>query len=71
MKTRIVRHGNSYGIRIPKTLLELAGLQGEVELTADVGLLLIRPVCRPRADWAEKFKEMHRCGDDLRDLFAP
>ena len=31
MKTRIVRIGNSQGIRIPKALLEQAGLQGEVE----------------------------------------
>jgi hypothetical protein len=30
MKTRIVRIGNSRGIRIPKPLLEQTGLHGEV-----------------------------------------
>ena len=32
MKTKIVRIGNSQGVRIPKPLLEQAGLEGEVEL---------------------------------------
>ena len=31
MKSRIVRIGNSQGIRIPKPLLEQTGLHGEVE----------------------------------------
>jgi antitoxin MazE len=34
-KTRIIRIGNSRGIRIPKTLLEEAELPDEVELHAE------------------------------------
>ena len=64
MKTRIVRLGNSQGIRIPKPLLELAGIHGEVDLTAEAGRLVIRPARGPRADWAQAFKEMSRRGDD-------
>ena len=72
MKTRIVRIGNSQGIRIPKPLLETAGLQGEVELTAKRGLLLVRSVHRPRAGWGEAFQEMARHGDDaLLDDVSP
>ena len=33
MKTRIVRIGNSQGIRIPKLLIQQAGLSGEVEIS--------------------------------------
>ena len=33
MKTRIVRIGNSQGIRIPKPLLEQTGLRDEVEVS--------------------------------------
>lgn len=55
MKTRIVRIGNSQGIRIPKPLLEEAGLEGEVELKAKRGELAIRPIRAPRAGWAEAF----------------
>jgi antitoxin component of MazEF toxin-antitoxin module len=35
MKARIVRIGNSQGIRFPRPLLEAAGLEGEFVLTAD------------------------------------
>lgn len=48
MKTRIVRIGNSRGIRIPKPLLEAAGLVGEVDVTAKRGTLIIRPIHSPR-----------------------
>jgi antitoxin MazE len=68
MKTRIVRIGNSQGIRIPKPLLEAAGLQGEVDLTSSRGGLLIRPASSPRAGWAEAFELMAQRGDDT--LFA-
>ena len=64
MKTRIIRIGNSHGIRIPKPLLELTGLEGDVELSAENGTLLIRPITKPRAGWAEAFEEMARRGDD-------
>jgi antitoxin MazE len=64
MKTRIVRIGNSQGVRIPKLLLEQAGLNGEVEIRAVADGLVIRPVRKPRAGWAEAFREMARRGDD-------
>jgi antitoxin MazE len=64
MKTRIVAIGNSRGIRIPKPLLEQTGLSGDVEISAEAGGLMIRPARRPRAGWAEAFREMARRGDD-------
>ena len=72
MKTRIIRIGNSRGIRIPKSLLASTGLEDEVELSAENGTLTIRPVAKPRAGWAEAFEEMARRGDDaLLDGDAP
>lgn len=65
MRTRIVRIGNSRGIRIPKLLLEQSGLKGEVEMTAENGTLLIGPVAKARAGWAEAFREMTAQGDDV------
>jgi antitoxin component of MazEF toxin-antitoxin module len=47
MKTRIVRIGKSQGVRIPKALLEQAGLSGEVEITAEGNALVIRPTAAP------------------------
>jgi antitoxin MazE len=72
MKTRIVAIGNSQGIRIPKPLLEQAGLSGEVEISAEDGALVIRPAKRPRASWAAAFQEMARRDDDtLLDDVSP
>ena len=63
-KTRIVRIGNSRGIRVPKLLLELAQLPEEVELQAEHGRLVVRAARGPRGGWAEAAQAMHRRGDD-------
>jgi antitoxin MazE len=63
-KTRIVRIGNSRGIRVPKLLLDEAGLPEEVELRAEPGRLIVRAASRPRAGWESKARSMHRRGDD-------
>jgi antitoxin MazE len=63
-KTRIVRIGNSRGIRIPKTLLEEADLPEEVELHAEPGRLIVSAVSRPRSGWAQAAKNMSERGDD-------
>ncbi len=64
MKARIVRIGNSQGIRIPKPLIEQAGLGEEVELRVEGSRLLIESAVRPRAGWAAAFAAMHSAGDD-------
>jgi antitoxin MazE len=64
MKTRIVRIGNSQGIRIPKMVLQQVGLHGEVEMSVDGGSLVIRPAARPRTGWKSAFQEMAKRGDD-------
>jgi antitoxin MazE len=64
MKTRIVRIGNSRGIRIPREILEQTGLSGEVEMIARDDSLIIRPARRPREGWTAAFQEMARRGDD-------
>jgi antitoxin MazE len=72
MKAHIVRIGNSRGVRIPKSLLEQTGLQGEVEITAEDGSLLIRATRRPREGWAAALEKMAQRGDDaLLDAEAP
>jgi antitoxin MazE len=68
IKARIVRIGNSQGIRIPKLLLEQAQLPAEVELYAEPGRLLVRAARRPRDGWAEAARAMRaRQQDGLLD----
>ena len=64
MKARLVRIGNSQGIRIPKPLLEQTGLQDEVEIKVEDQRLVIRAVNNLRAGWDEAFEAMARRGDD-------
>jgi antitoxin MazE len=53
VRAKLVKIGNSRGIRIAKPLLEVAGLTDEVEIEAAPGVLTIRPSAHPRAGWAE------------------
>ena len=63
-KARIVRIGNSRGIRVPKSLLDQAQLPDEVELLAEHGRLVVRAARGPRAGWAAAAKAMRAEGED-------
>lgn len=74
MKARVVRIGNSQGIRIPKSVIEQCHLHGAVDLEIQQGQLVIRSAAKPRAGWHEAFEQMHRYGDDHpkdKELPAP
>ena len=64
MKAHIVRIGNSRGIRLPKTLLQEAQLEGEVELQAEPGRILISKTATPRAGWADAARRMRERSED-------
>ncbi len=70
MKTRLIRIGNSRGIRLPKTIIEQAGLTEEVELEVRDGAVVIAATARPRSGWADEARKM-RAGDDDRLLDPP
>ncbi|MGI8469860.1 MAG: AbrB/MazE/SpoVT family DNA-binding domain-containing protein [Pyrinomonadaceae bacterium] len=65
MKTRIVKIGNSLGVRIPKPLLEQSQLTDEVDMQANFGEIVIRSVRKTREGWAESFKFMAQNKDDV------
>jgi antitoxin MazE len=64
IKARIIKIGNSQGIRIPKLLLEQVDLGEEVELEVQEGQLVIRTARGPRHGWEEQFEAMAERGDD-------
>jgi antitoxin MazE len=71
-KTRIVRIGNSRGIRVPKLLLDRAQLPDEVELYAEPGRLVVQGARRPRTGWAEAARAVSEARhDDLLDEPPP
>ncbi|MDH4130104.1 MAG: AbrB/MazE/SpoVT family DNA-binding domain-containing protein [Spirochaetota bacterium] len=65
MKTKIIKIGNSKGIRIPKSILEQTNLNNEVELEIIGDHIVIRPICKKyRLGWESNFKKMTKDKDD-------
>jgi antitoxin MazE len=72
IRAKIVKIGNSRGIRIPRTILEQAGLEDEVEMKVEGSRLIIHAARRPRQDWEAHFANMSERGDDqLLDEATP
>lgn len=64
MKTRLIRIGNSRGVRLPKAIIEQAGLTEEVELDVRDNAVVISGALRPRSGWADAAKKMGGRDDD-------
>lgn len=64
IKSRIVKIGNSQGIRIPKLLLEQSNIGEDVELVLQGDQIVVRPAHQVRHGWEEAFKIMGERGDD-------
>ena len=72
MKTRLIQIGNSRGIRLPKPIIEQAGLTDEVELCVRDGAILITTSNRARVGWADAARLLReRKGDYLLDESTP
>jgi antitoxin MazE len=64
MKAKIIRIGNSKGIRLPKPVIEQVGLAGEVNLEVRDGELVISPSVRLRDGWAAAARDLAERGED-------
>jgi antitoxin MazE len=65
MRSRIIKIGNSQGIRIPKPILEQTGITEDVELEVEKNRIIIRPISNPRVGWDFAFKTMAEKDDDV------
>lgn len=65
IRTRIIKIGNSQGIRIPKILLEQSGIQTEVEIEVEGDRLTIRAAQKLRTGWDKAFAAMADRHDDV------
>ena len=65
MKIKVVKIGNSRGIRIPKSLINESGLKDEAELAVSNGQIIIKPVSAMRKSWDAAFKKMAEKQDDI------
>jgi len=71
IRTRLVRIGNSQGVRIPKVVLEQLKLTDTIELEIQDDQLIVRPSKAVRANWAAQFQHMADQGDDQLFDTAP
>jgi antitoxin MazE len=65
MKTKIIRIGNSQGVRIPKPLIEESGITKEIEMILRDNEIILRPADMTRKDWEASFQKMAEQGDDV------
>ena len=64
IRSKVIKIGNSRGIRIPRAVLDQIGLVDEVEMKVDGDQLIIKSSHHPRQDWAMQFAKMTEEGDD-------
>lgn len=64
MRARVIKIGNSQGLRLPKPILEQTGIKEDVEIEVERNQIIIRPVENAREGWDEAFKIMGKKGDD-------
>ena len=64
MRARVIKIGNSQGLRIPKPILEQTGIMDDVEIEVEKNRIIIRPIKNVRKGWDASFKIMGEKGDD-------
>ena len=64
LKARVVKIGNSRGVRIPKVWLAQLAWGEDVEMAVQSDQIVIRAGCRPRQNWDGQFERMAASGDD-------
>jgi antitoxin MazE len=64
MRARVIKIGNSQGLRIPRPLLVQTGIMDDVEMEVEKNQIIIRPVKNVREGWDIAFKMMAEKGDD-------
>ena len=68
MRAKLIRIGNSRGMRLPKPILEASGITDEVDLTVEDGrVVLLRPPKHPREGWAAAIEAIGGDEEDWSD----
>lgn len=49
--THLTRDGNSFAVRLPKIVLTMSGLDGDIEMDVQKGEIILRAPRGPRASW--------------------
>lgn len=64
MRARVIKIGNSQGLRIPKPILEQTGIRDDVEIEVEKNRIIVRPMENVREGWDRAFEKLSEAGDD-------
>jgi len=68
MEAKLVKIGNSKGIRLPKTMLVQTGMTERIEIEARGHSIILKPIKEPRSGWEASFaKSSHELNKEDRD----
>ncbi|NQU20001.1 MAG: AbrB/MazE/SpoVT family DNA-binding domain-containing protein [Candidatus Nealsonbacteria bacterium] len=71
MQAKLISIGNSLGVRLPKAVIEQAGLTDKLDIKVSGDAVIIRSTKRPRENWDSAAAACHRASEDqLRDWDA-
>ena len=71
MQAKLIRIGNSQGVRLPKAVVEQAGLTDKLDIKVSGDAVIIRSTKRPRENWDSAAAACHQSSEDrLRDWDA-
>jgi antitoxin MazE len=71
MRAKLVQIGNSRGVRLPKAMIEEAGLGDELEISVRKGEIVISRVKKVREGWAEDARHMKLHEQPIVHEFPP
>lgn len=64
MLVPLIRIGNSKGVRLPKAVIEQAGLEDEIELEVKDGKVILSSAKPSRAGWETAAQACREAGED-------
>jgi len=64
MKTKVIKIGNSRGVRLPKPFLAQCGIEDEIEINIENKKIIINSSSIPREGWDIHFQTMRENKDD-------
>lgn len=74
METKLIKIGNSFGIRIPKSLIQQYNLTQDIEIDPTANGILIKSKTKARAGWADQLAlaatQGHQPDDELLEGFT-
>jgi antitoxin MazE len=72
MKANLINIGNSKGLILPAYFIKNAQLKDEINIEIKGDTLIVKPLHKPRENWALACKKMHSNADDnliIPDVF--